>query len=134
MLVDAHVVAAAAGLIAVDLYDGCLVYDFEARELHLVDLDLYAAPYVLEVDRQFGSDRLMPPEEYVRGASVGEPATVYTLARLAWHLGCVRLPAQLDVVLNATRADPARRYPTVAVYAAAWRDATGTGYGAPLVR
>ncbi len=127
VLVDAHVAAAAAGLVAIDLYDGCLIYDFETRELHLVDVDLYSPPYVLEVDRQYGSDRLMPPEEYVRGASVGEPATVYTLARLAWHLGCVRRPAQLEAVMHATRADPGRRHPSVGAFAADWRDATGTG-------
>lgn len=127
VLVDAHVAAAEAGLVAVDLYDGCLIYDFETRELHLVDIDLYSPPYTLDTDRAYGSDRLMPPEEYSRGASIGQPATVYTLARLALHLGCVRSRAQLDVALQATRADPARRYPTVAEYAVAWRDAGSGG-------
>ena len=131
-LLDAHVAVADAGLVAVDLYDGCLVYDFEARRLHLVDLDLYRPPYTLELDRQFGSRRLMPPEELARGSRIDQRATVFTLARLARHLLCgpggdeqtFRAgPARLRESERATRRDPRERHHDVRAFVAAWRAA-----------
>ncbi len=131
-LLDAHVAVADAGLVAVDLYDGCLVYDFEARRLHLVDLDLYRPPYTLELDRQYGSRRLMPPEELARGSRIDQRATVFTLARLARHLLCgpggdeqtFRAgPARLRESERATRRDPRERHHDVRSFVAAWRAA-----------
>lgn len=121
-LLDAHLAVTAAGLVAVDLYDGCLLYDFDEHVLRLVDLDMYRPPYVLDVDRQYGSGRLSPAEEYRRGSEIGEPTTVYTLARLALDLGCVRHTPLIDVVVRATRAMPRGRHQTVAEYVAAWRE------------
>jgi hypothetical protein len=66
--------------VAVDLYDGCLVYDIDRRVLRLIDLDTYReGPYVLDVDRQFGSTSVMAPEEFVRGTTIDHRTTVYTL-------------------------------------------------------
>jgi serine/threonine-protein kinase len=131
-LLDAHVAAADAGLVAVDLYDGCLLYDFDNHHLHLVDLDLYRPPYRLELDRQFGSSRLMAPEELRRGSLVDERATVFTLARLARHLLCdpggdeatFRAgPTRLEECDRATSTDPAGRHRDVRGFAVAWRSA-----------
>ena len=36
---DLHDQLATRGWIAVDFYDGCLIYDFDHREIHVVDLD-----------------------------------------------------------------------------------------------
>ncbi|CAN5404480.1 hypothetical protein BH09ACT12_BH09ACT12_30200 [soil metagenome] len=126
-LLAAHVAVARAGLVAVDLYSGSLVHDADASRLWIVDLDLYTPPYRLEIDRQFGSTRLMPPEELTRGSWVDQPATVFTLARLADHLGCVRTPGQAATVARATEPAPDDRYATVAAYADAW----GTGRARP---
>ncbi|MFI6779550.1 hypothetical protein [Micromonospora sp. NPDC050276] len=40
-ILDAHLAVTAAGYVAVDLYDGCFLYDFHARRLRLIDLDEY---------------------------------------------------------------------------------------------
>ena len=67
-LFDAHVALAAAGWIACDLYDGCLIVDFSADRLTLIDLDTYArGPFVNTMGRMFGSDRYMAPEEHHHG-------------------------------------------------------------------
>jgi serine/threonine-protein kinase len=73
--------------VAVDFYDGCLIYDFARRTIRLCDLDSYRpGPYVLDRDRQYGSTRFMAPEEFAKGATVDERSTVFTLGRAAFVL------------------------------------------------
>jgi serine/threonine-protein kinase len=128
-VVDAHVAVEAAGWVAVDLYDGCLLHDLATGRTMLVDLDLYRpAPYVLDLDRQYGSTRFMAPEEWHRGAIVDTRTTVFTLGRTARILlgepGSWRgSAAQEAVVDRATRPHPADRWPSVAELARAWHAA-----------
>ncbi|SIR97479.1 hypothetical protein [Micromonospora avicenniae] len=57
-ILDAHVAVTAAGYVALDLYDGCFLYDFDSRRLWLVDLDEYRpGPFTLDADRLPGSRR-----------------------------------------------------------------------------
>ena len=132
-LIDIHVAVTAAGYVAVDLYDGCVLYDFSTRSLRLIDLDLYRpGPYVLEGDRAYGSSSYQPPEEFRRGSTIDERSTVYTLGRMALvYLGCARdsaptrddfrgTDAQFAVATNATALRPDDRIQTVAELHAAW--------------
>ena len=136
-LIDIHVTVAAAGYVAVDLYDGCVLYDFSSRTLALVDLDNYRpGPYVLDVDRQIGSSTYMAPEEFRRGATIDERTTVHTLGRMALvYLGCARKsPAmredfrgtdeQFTVAAKACAADPDARIQTTRELQASWRGST----------
>ena len=128
-VLDAHVAIEAAGWVAVDLYDGCLLRDAGTGRTRLVDLDLYHhGPYVLETDRQTGSTRFMAPEERQRGATIDTRTTVFTLGRTArvllgesgsWRGG----PARERVVERATQPAPADRWPSVAALAQAWHAA-----------
>ena len=133
-LIDVHVAVAAAGFVAVDLYDGCVLYDFDARELRLVDLDHYRpGPYVLDVDRQLGSQTYLAPEECRRGATIDERTMVHVLGRMALvYLGCSRRGAaarrdfrgseeRFAVASRACAPDPEDRYPTVAELLDRWR-------------
>jgi serine/threonine-protein kinase len=136
-LFDAHVALAAAGWIACDLYDGCLIFDFTTDQLTLIDLDTYVrGPFVNEMGRMFGSDRYLAPEEFALGASIDQRTTVFTLARLALHLGTATTDdpkryvggAGLAAILvRATSADPADRYPDVAALATAYAEAADQG-------
>jgi hypothetical protein len=55
-VISAHVALEHAGWIAGDFYDGCLMYDFDKREIKLVDLEAYhRGPYVNKVGRLPGS-------------------------------------------------------------------------------
>lgn len=134
-LVDAHVVVARAGFVAVDFYDGCVLYDFATQRAALCDLDEYRpGPFVVEGERLPGSTRYMAPEEHQRGARIDERTTVFNLGRAirllldtgdderAWR----GTPAQLAVVARATHAQASERYATVAALAAAWRGALVT--------
>jgi serine/threonine-protein kinase len=132
-VLTAHRAVTAAGFVAVDLYDGCFLYDFAAARMRLVDLDEYRpGPFVLDEDRLPGSLRYMAPEEFVRGATIDERTTVHVLGRTLHHLldspgGWRGTAAQRAVVERATHPAPARRYPGVVELAAAWGAAVAAG-------
>jgi serine/threonine-protein kinase len=130
VLIDLHVALAEVGWVAGDLYDGCLIVDFETTELKVVDLDCYRrGPSRNDMGRMFGSSRFMAPEELVLGAVIDERTTVFTLGRLVWHFG-TRLSEQADdfcgapeledVVARACRLAPPDRWESVAAFAHAW--------------
>ena len=130
VLVDLHRALAAAGWVACDLYDGCLIVDFEGPSLRVIDLDTYRrGPSVNDMGRMFGSSRFMAPEEFEMGAVIDERTTTFTLGRLIWHFG-TRLteqaphfcgpPALARAVQRACRPRPADRHASVAAFADAW--------------
>jgi serine/threonine-protein kinase len=68
-VVEVHDLLGRAGEVAGDFYDGCLLYDFAAHRLSIVDLDNYRrGAYRNEMGRIFGSTRFMAPEEFTMGA------------------------------------------------------------------
>jgi HemK-like putative methylase len=132
-VIGAHEAVTRAGFVAVDLYDGCIVYDFDGANVALIDLDHYRpGPYVLDGERQLGSTAFMAPEEFERGALIDERTTVFTLGRIGLVLlGCDRVgpadarhfrgPRQAFEVLHAACApDRGARIPTVAALLHAW--------------
>lgn len=132
-ILDAHITVAAAGFVAVDLYDGCMIHDFVRDRMMLCDLDEYRpGPFTLDAERLPGSTRYMAPEESSRGAVIDERTTVHALGRAlrllldagdtesAWR----GTDEQLAVVARATASDPAHRFPTVSELVARWRSAT----------
>jgi hypothetical protein len=129
---SAHVEIAREGFVAIDLYDGCLHYDFERRRMRLIDLDEYRpGPVRVPGSLLPGSTRFRSPEELVPGGLVDSRSTVYALGRVAQVLldegddeGRWRGSAELaEVAARATATDPADRYGTVAELAGAWRAA-----------
>lgn len=128
-IIDAHVSVAAAGMVAVDLCDGCLLFDFDGRRMRLIDLDEYRpGPFMVEEDRLPGSRRYMAPEEFVQGAVIDERSTVFTLGRAIWNLldtptGWRGSSSHASVVTDATNPDRTLRYSGVVELAHNWRDA-----------
>jgi len=135
-ILDAHIAVAAAGFVAVDLYDGCFLYDTPGRTMWLIDLDEYRpGPFTVDADRLPGSRRFMAPEEHVRGATIDEPTTVHLLGRTLLHLldgdtGWRGSAAQRAVVDSACAPAASDRYAGVAALQAAWSTAT-TGASVP---
>jgi serine/threonine-protein kinase len=132
-LIDLHRVLAGLGWVACDLYDGCLIVDFDTLTLHVVDLDTYRrGPSRNDMGRMFGSARFMAPEEFELGAPLDQRTTVFTLGRLVRHfttrltenVGCFDGSAALAaVVAQAVQLAPDDRFPTVAAFASAWQSA-----------
>jgi serine/threonine-protein kinase len=127
---DLHAALARAGWIAVDFYDGCLIYDFAAERIAVVDLDMYrAGPFQNQRGRMPGSTRFMAPEEFELGARIDERTTVFTMGRTALlYLSDGTLtpeafrgsPALFEIVARACSPDPDQRYDSLAAFERAW--------------
>ena len=130
---ELHDHLAQSGWIAVDFYDGCMIYDFDHRKFHVVDLDFYReAPFVNEMGRMFGSTRFMAPEEFELGARIDERTNVFTMGRTAvvflsdgtLDRGAFRGSDALYAVIRlACRTDRSERFDTVEAFCLAWRQA-----------
>lgn len=133
LVYELHHQLAQLGWVAVDFYDGCLIYDFDCQELHIVDLDHYCkGPFINEMGRMFGSSRFMTPEEFECGARIDERTTVFTMGRTAAVLlsdGTLeRQPfrgsdALYEVIRRACCDDRGERYDSMTAFFAAWMDA-----------
>lgn len=130
---DLHDALARGGWIAVDFYDGSLLYDFAAGRLWAVDLDMYRdAPFRNTMGQMFGSTRFMAPEELELGALIDEQTTVFVMGRTALvFLSDGTLAPQafrgsralFDVAVQACQPDRAYRFASVAAFCHAWRAA-----------
>lgn len=131
VVLDAHRAVDDAGLVAVDLYDGCFLYDFATDHVSLIDLDEYRPGPFTTTQRLPGSTRFMAPEELAPGRRVDRRTTVFRLGRVARLLldagddeqAWRGTDTELAVIEQATRPDPADRYPTVDALVSAWSTA-----------
>jgi len=134
VILDFHLHVQRMGYLAIDFYDGCILYDFETRQTRLCDIEFYRKlPCVNEMGRMWGSARYMSPEEFTLGAALDERTNVFTLgatafqlfggamdrSRAKWRLG----DAAFAVATRAVSPEPAGRYPNLEAYAGAWHDA-----------
>lgn len=135
-IVSFHMHMAAQGYVAIDFYDGSVLYDFNAARTYICDIDFYTrAPVVNTMGRMWGSSRFMSPEEFTLGAAIDEITHVYTMGAMAFALfggetdrspGLWRLgDAAYQVALRAVREQRGERYGSLAAFAAAWAAATG---------
>ena len=135
--------------VAVDFYDGSIIYDFSIDATMICDIDFYKKmPAINDMgERYFGTKRLKAPEEYVKGAAIDETTNVYTLGALLFHFfghftdAEIRLmytnsaftPCTLEnwelskscyeIVLKAVSIDRTKRYPSIDLFYAAWNNA-----------
>lgn len=122
------------GYVAVDVYDASFLYDFERRNLTLIDLEAYERkPMTNTMGRMWGSSRFMSPEEFQLGAPIDEITNVYTLGAVAflffgeervrmidtWDAG----EARFEIATRATSDDRRDRYQSIRDLAGAWRNA-----------
>ncbi len=106
------------GYMIVDWYEGNMIYDFAAKRIHLFDWELCRPgdSFVLEMDSNYGSSRLMAPEEFVRGSWLDQRTLVFNLGRYA----LITLPELAEPLapLFARATYPARseRYATLSEF------------------
>lgn len=130
VLYELHRDLARAGWVAVDLYDGSLIYNFDKARLRVIDLaDYHRGPFINVMGRMFGSSRFMAPEEFQRGAMIDERTNVFVLGRFAAvFLGGGVLtpdtfrgtPAMFEVVARACEREPVRRFDSMVEFHQAW--------------
>lgn len=119
------------GFVAVDFYDGSLLYDFSRNEIKICDIDVYQKkPFINTMGRLWGSSRFMSPEEFVRGAAIDEVSNVFTMGAAAFALlgaeqdrsyakwdACERL---YNVAIQAVNPDREGRFASVRAFKSAW--------------
>jgi hypothetical protein len=117
-LFDALAAVTEAGWVLVDFYEGNVMYDYGVRRVWLFDWDLCRKGdgFTLEMDRNYGSSRLMPPEEFQKGAWIDGRSNVFTLGRVAMlTLGDDAGPFA-PVLARATDSAHLQRFETVRAF------------------
>lgn len=129
-----HEFVEARGFVAVDFYDGSLLYNFENKEIRICDIDLYRKrPFVNTMGRLWGSSRFMAPEEFELGAPIDERTNVFTMGATAFALLGGELNRTIErweageelyrVALRAVEHDREKRYQSVKEFTSAWDSA-----------
>ena len=86
-ILDFHAHVTAKNYVAIDFYDGSILYDFENDKTAICDIDFYEkAPTKNNMGRMYGSSRFMSPEEFSLGAEIDEITNVYTMGAAAFAL------------------------------------------------
>ena len=78
---------ASQNYVAIDFYDGSILYDFEHGKTTICDIDFFRKqPCINDMGRMWGSARFQSPEEYQLGAVIDERTNVYTVGAVAFAL------------------------------------------------
>ena len=139
------------GYVAVDFYDGSIMYDFLTDKTTVCDIDFFRkAPVVNDKGEQwFGTKRLKAPEEYTEGGEIDERSNIFTLGALIFEffgnfsdeeirqrysnnrfLPCSLARWQLNeesyrVAAKAVSPAKHERYSTFTEFFRQWKEATG---------
>jgi len=81
-----HVHVAERGYVAVDFYDGSILWDETAQRTIICDIDFYRRRPATGSADLWGSLRFVSPEERVDGAVIDEVTNVYTMGATAFCL------------------------------------------------
>ncbi|REJ11006.1 serine/threonine protein kinase [Halobacillus trueperi] len=129
-----HAFVEERGFVAVDFYDGSILYDFKNDVTTICDIDFYRkCPTFNDIGEEFwGADRSKSPEEYKLGAVIDERTNVYTMGAIAFGLlggetdySLSRWEAGEDlyeVASNAVNKDREARYKNVRAFMKAWKE------------
>lgn len=131
-ILEFHAHVARQGYVAIDFYDGGIMYDFAANRTILCDIEFYEKmPYVNKMGRMWGSGRFMSPEEFTLGATIDEVTNVYAMGATAFeffgdnHDRCFEkwsLSRKLfDVAKKATSDDRNQRQQSIAQFMIEWK-------------
>ena len=78
---------ASQNYVAIDFYDGSIMYDFKWGKTTICDIDFYRKqPCTNDMGRMWGSSLFQSPEEYQLGAVIDEITNVYTIGATAFAL------------------------------------------------
>jgi serine/threonine-protein kinase len=133
-ILEFHAYIAKQGYVAIDFYDGCIMYDFSIGRTTLCDIEFYAkTPYKNPIGRMWGSSRFMSPEEFELGAVIDEITNVYTMGATAFAFfgnerdRCVEQwvlsKKQFDVAKKAVGDDREKRQQSIEQFITEWRAA-----------
>jgi len=122
------------GYIAIDFYDGSIMYNFTSKQTMICDIELYCRkPVTNNVGRMPGSSRYMSPEEFQIGAEIDERTNVFLMGATAFQLFGGGIDRSLEtwkageklyyISLQATEIEKENRYQSIDEYFEAWTKA-----------
>ncbi len=138
------------GYVAVDFYDGSIMYDFARDITTICDIDFFRKkPTLNDIGEDYwGTKRLKAPEEYVYGAVIDETTNVFTLGALLFDCffgnytnAEVRMRYEMnaftpcsfenweiskacyDVALKSVSVERSERYASINEFCTAWKAA-----------
>ena len=87
-ILEFHAFIEAKGYVAIDFYDGSILYDFNVDQTKICDIDFYRpSPVINDVGESFwGSTRSKSPEEYYKGALIDNRSNVFMLGSIAFSI------------------------------------------------
>jgi len=129
-----HVHVEAMNYVAIDFYDGSVLYDFSPDSTKICDIDFYQQkPVSNTMGKLWGSSRFMSPEEFEMGAAIDERTNVFNMGATAFVLLGGESDRSLSkweasealyaVALHAVDKDRTKRFSSVAEFHQAWREA-----------
>ncbi|HET7579235.1 MAG TPA: serine/threonine protein kinase [Bacillales bacterium] len=127
-----HAFVESRGYVAIDFYDGSILYDFQNNRTRICDIDMYCKkPFINQMGRMWGSSRFMSPEEFQLEAPIDEKTNVFNMGATTFVLlggGVNRSFSKweagkelYEVARRAVEADRDERYPSVAAFYTAWK-------------
>ncbi|MUK87790.1 protein kinase [Ornithinibacillus sp. L9] len=130
-ILEFHVHVEKMNYVAVDFYDGSILYDFNSHTTKICDIDLYQKkPYTNTMGRLWGSSRFMSPEEFELGAEIDSKTNVFNMGAIAFSLFGGELDrsyskwdageALYEVAQKAVEEDRNLRFSSVEELALAW--------------
>jgi serine/threonine-protein kinase len=121
------------GYIAIDLYDGSIMYDLQNKVTTICDIDFFReSPSKNDMGQMWGSSRFMSPEEYEFGATLDEITNVFTMGQMGFSLftdsnrDITAWPLSDEsyyVLMKAICTDRNRRYQSIKDFAECWNRA-----------
>ncbi|MBO5274493.1 MAG: serine/threonine protein kinase, partial [Clostridia bacterium] len=121
------------GWLAVDFYDGSILYDPKRGKTTICDIDFFRpSPSINDMGRMWGSSRFQAPEEYEHGAVLDEITNVYTLGATAFALfadsdrslnAWPLSDALYDIAAKATNSDRVMRHSSIVKFINEWNAA-----------
>ncbi|MCU5408794.1 serine/threonine protein kinase [Bacillus cereus] len=120
--------------VAIDFYDGSILYNFNTNETKICDIDLYSKkPYINKMGRLWGSSRFMSPEEFELNAIIDERTNVFNMGAMAFSLlggekdrSFIKWEASkelYEVAYRAVNENRAERYASVTEFYDSWLNA-----------
>ncbi|WP_054024444.1 serine/threonine-protein kinase [Bacillus sp. FJAT-28004] len=120
--------------IAIDFYDGCIMYNFITQQTMICDIEFYSKkPVMNTLGRMWGSSRYMSPEEFQLGAEIDERSNVFLMGATAFQLFGCGSERSLEkweadeklflIALKAINNEKGDRYQTIDEYYEAWNNA-----------
>lgn len=129
-VIDFLIDIAAMGYVAIDFYDGSIMYDTSRKIVTICDIDFFRkSPTVNDMGRMWGSSRFMSPEEYQYGEKIDEISNVFMIGKMGFSiltdsdLSFEHYPLSLEsfhVLEKATNPNKCDRYASITDFKKHW--------------